>query len=306
MSVSRLLLYLVVVACLTASGACALRPASDGERHAPAPRQGLLWKIEKAGIAPGYLFATIHLEDARVTRLAPPVAQALANSEALVLEVDLGPRSRQAASRAMFFGDGRSLPEVVGESLFQQSLAALRPRGFQADHVRLMKPWAVFSVLSMPQAKSGQFLDAVLYQRATRRGLPVYALEEMSEQIAVFEGLSLQDQIVLLRDTLANKDAMPRFIDETLRVYLRGDLSALLALNERYMGFTEPAVAARVSQRLLDDRNRRMLARLEPLLQRGQRLFIAVGALHLPGETGLLQGLRQRGYRLSAVYPAAP
>ncbi len=303
MSVPRLFLYLVVIACLVTTGACALQPV-EGAR-ALAPQRGLLWKIEKAGIAPAYLLATIHLEDPRVTRLPESVARALGHSDALVLEVDLGPDSRQLASRAMFFNDGRSLPQVVGESLFRQSLAALRARGFQPDHVRLMKPWAVFSILSMPQAETGQFLDAVLYQRATQRGLPVYALERMSEQIAVFEGLSVQDQIVLLRDTLANKDAVPRFIDETLQVYLRGDLSALLALNERYMEFTEPAVATRVSRRLLDDRNRRMLVRLESLLQRGQRLFIAVGALHLPGETGLLQGLRQRGYRLSAVYPAA-
>ena len=47
----------------------------------------------------------------------------------------------------------------------------------------------------------------------------------------------------------------------------------------------------------IDARNRRMVDNALPLLEQGC-LFIAVGALHLPGETGLLTLLREAGYRL--------
>jgi hypothetical protein len=44
-----------------------------------------------------------------------------------------------------------------------------------------------------------------------------------------------------------------------------------------------------------------MLQRMQPRLEEGQA-FIAVGALHLPGNKGLIQLLRQQGYNVSAVW----
>ena len=41
--------------------------------------------------------------------------------------------------------------------------------------------------------------------------------------------------------------------------------------------------------------------RMQPLLDRGNA-FIAVGALHLAGERGLLCGLAARGYLLKRLY----
>jgi len=47
-------------------------------------------------------------------------------------------------------------------------------------------------------------------------------------------------------------------------------------------------------RRLLFDRNARMVARMQPQLKSGQA-FVAVGALHLYGEQGLLSLLTARG-----------
>jgi hypothetical protein len=51
---------------------------------------------------------------------------------------------------------------------------------------------------------------------------------------------------------------------------------------------------------LLDDRNKDWVPKLKPLLAEGSA-FIAVGALHLPGEFGLIELLRQEGYSVRAV-----
>ena len=53
--------------------------------------------------------------------------------------------------------------------------------------------------------------------------------------------------------------------------------------------------------RLLDQRNTRMRDRMMTSLEEGEA-FIAVGALHLPGENGLLQMLRRQGFSLEASY----
>src|ERR1700741_2839244 len=48
----------------------------------------ILWKIEKAGIAPSHLFGTMHLTDDRINDLSPAVKAALAGSSRLVLELE--------------------------------------------------------------------------------------------------------------------------------------------------------------------------------------------------------------------------
>ena len=53
--------------------------------------------------------------------------------------------------------------------------------------------------------------------------------------------------------------------------------------------------------RFNDARNRVMADRMAARLNRGGA-FIAVGALHLPGERGLLSLLSQRGYTVTRVY----
>jgi hypothetical protein len=53
--------------------------------------------------------------------------------------------------------------------------------------------------------------------------------------------------------------------------------------------------------RLLRQRNLLMLERMQLRLKEGNA-FIAVGAMHLPGEEGLLQLLRRAGYRVTSIY----
>jgi uncharacterized protein YbaP (TraB family) len=57
----------------------------------------------------------------------------------------------------------------------------------------------------------------------------------------------------------------------------------------------------RFNRDLLAERNHRMVRRLQELLDQGNT-FIAVGALHLPGEEGMLRLLQQRGYTVRVLY----
>jgi uncharacterized protein YbaP (TraB family) len=51
---------------------------------------------------------------------------------------------------------------------------------------------------------------------------------------------------------------------------------------------------------MVDRRNRKMRTRALPLLSKG-KIFIAVGALHLIGEDGLVALLQNAGYTLEPV-----
>jgi hypothetical protein len=144
-------------------------------------------------------------------------------------------------------------------------------------------------------------LDLVLLQRAQEAGKQLHGLETIQEQLGVFDSMPEAEQIRLLRDAVDNLDRIDRMNAEVLALYKRRDLGGMLALNERYMREGDPGVSRDLEQRLIIDRNRTMVERMQPHLDAGNA-FIAVGALHLPGDQGLLDLLDRRGYTLKPVY----
>jgi len=163
-----------------------------------------------------------------------------------------------------------------------------------------MKPWAAATALSMPVPETGRVLDVVLFQRAQQAGKPLHGLETIAEQLEVFDGLPLEDQVGLLRDAVEQVAGLDAMLAELLAAYKRQDLAAMVAINEAAMATGDQRLAGEFQRRLIVDRNHRMAERMEPWLQQGGA-FVAVGALHLPGEQGLLRLLEQRGYSLRAV-----
>ena len=267
---------------------------------AQASGSGLLWKVSGAGSAPSYLFGTFHSDDPQVLHLNPAVEQAFTAARCFVMEVELTPDTLMAVAQRMYYGEGQRLSEHLPAPLFKRTVQAMARLGVPREVVERLRPWAVVITLSMPPSSGGAVLDMTLYQRALERGIPVSALESAQEQLGVFEDLSAADQLTLLRGTLAQAAEMPSVLAELKRAYLRGDLDALQTLSDRSMQGVDKALEARFNKALIDDRNRRMVGRLAPLLRQGGA-FVAVGALHLPGVHGLIHLLREAGYRVEAV-----
>jgi uncharacterized protein len=68
-----------------------------------------------------------------------------------------------------------------------------------------------------------------------------------------------------------------------------------------YTLLTEQRTAIEDDVYRVAERNLRMVERMTDRLAEGGA-FVAVGALHLPGERGILNLLAGRGYRISRVY----
>lgn len=262
---------------------------------------GLLWEVSKAGGEPAYLFGTIHSEDPDVLQLARPVQQAFTDSQTVVLEMLLDVDAMRYSGTAMLLLEGRSLSDMIGQALFRQVATAMQSRGITTTVLERMQPWAAAVVLSMPAPETGQVLDAMLYQRALQQDKNVYGLETVQEQLAVFESLSAADQVLLLKDAVASFSEIDATHAELLAAYKQRDLKKLLAISDDSMQQGDQRLANEFQQRLVVDRNHRMVERMSQYLQLG-KAFIAVGALHLPGDEGLLNLLEQQGYRLRCLY----
>jgi uncharacterized protein YbaP (TraB family) len=263
-------------------------------------KSGLLWRIHAAGKQPSYLLGTIHSTDDRVTRLRAAVADALDGCDRFVMEMKLDTAAFMQLGTSMMLAPGTDLESLIGRRLFNQVIQAMASHGMPDTVVRQLKPWAIIAVLSMPQRSGGLILDMVLYQRAAGQGKPASGLESAGEQLAVFEGLSLQDQIELLEMTLKSLPSQPQMFEQLIEAYAADDLDRITDIARLNNEQSRLASARRFMTRLNDDRNRRMVQRIGPYLEQGNS-FIAVGALHLAGPRGILALIRQNGYTTEPV-----
>jgi len=299
MNIKSRYFFFVLIITLFLATACSSNPVN--ETGTKADNFGILWEVSQSEVISCYLFGTIHSEDARVTELPEPVNTAFNSANTLALEMQLDKDTAREVMKSLYFTDGRHLKPIIGDDLYFQSVKAMVKKGLPERIVNKMKPWAVFTVLNMPEQRTGLFLDAILFQTAKQQGKTIHGLETQQEQTAVFDEMSLDSQIALLKSTLENMLDMDKLQDEAIDVYLTRDLNKILALNDKYESLIDEKLAKEFTQRLVTDRNYRMVKRMTPLLKAGN-CFVAVGALHLPGEEGILTLLKQQGYRVQAVY----
>jgi len=273
--------------------------SSAAERY----EHGLLWRIEGANAPASHVFGTMHLADPRVTSLPPAVARELDQARSLTLETGLDPAGIVVLAGRMVFDDGRDLQGAAGAELFDRASRLTAGLGIPEPMLRLFKPWAVAVLLSTPPQDPSNVLDLVLARLAAEQGKPVHELENMEEQISVFEEMSMQDQVALLRQAVDEYERMPRLIGRVVNAYLARDLAALWRISQESVGKGEEERRLNdvFTRRLLNERNARMAERAESRLREGGA-FIAVGALHLYGSNGVLSLLERRGWRVTRVY----
>ena len=264
-------------------------------------RQGLLWKIERSGQAPSYVFGTIHSEDPRVLNLPKPVQGAFNGSKIYVMEALLDERALLAMSSAMLFNDGRTLQQVLNPATYTKAVNAMTAYGLPEMAVQLMQPWALAITLGTPKPQTGLVLDLSLMQQAVAQGKQTAGLETAEEQIGIFAKLALPEQIIMLEDVLKQLPTLQQTFASLHQAYLARDLAGLERLSVEQQALGNRALGQKLMLQLIDHRNHRMVARMEPYLKSGQA-FIAIGALHLPGEAGVLSLLAKKGYRVSVVY----
>ncbi|NIM69713.1 MAG: hypothetical protein GTN86_03610 [Xanthomonadales bacterium] len=262
--------------------------------------RALLWSVTGPQGHAGYLLGTIHSEDPRVLEFKPEFLDLLRGSRVFAMELvpDLPTLARLADY--MRLPVGTHLAEVIGMQRFRAVAQALGGYGLPEEQVARMKPWAAMMTLSVPPPKTGLFMDFSLSLRASGQGLKVIGLETLEQQLAFLEGMPGDEQLALLDQAVREFPRVQEVHDQMVEAYLSDDLQALYRLAHAQLETLDPGARARFLQEGIIERNRRMLETMQPVLVQGG-LFTAVGALHLPGEEGLLNLLRGAGYRLQPL-----
>jgi len=263
----------------------------------------LFWSVHRDGQLAGYLLGTIHSEDPRVLDFSDQLLGALGECGYFAMEMVPDLPTLKKLTEYMHYQDGTTLEGMVGPQRFERLRSALSAYQVPADWVARMKVWAAMMTLSVPPPETGFFMDFSLSLRAAGAGLKVVGLETLEQQLAFLEDMSMPQQLALLDQALEDYAEVEKIHRQMVDRYLAGDLEELSRMAQEQLDELPAEARSYFLEQGIAARNRRMLESLLPYFDHG-RVFVGVGALHLPGAGGLVSRLRGEGYELRPM--AAP
>lgn len=270
----------------------------------------IFWKLEKPGRKPSWLLGTMHLTDPRVTAMPPAAREAFQAADTVVLESDeiLDPKK---AAIAMFskpefttFTDGSTLTGLLSAEDVATVDAALKPRGLSVKGLNLMKPWLISGLLVMPKCEMTRknqgilFLDMKLANDATKAGKTVLGVETLAEQYEAMSEIPINEHLKALVEAAKGQSQVNDAMETMIDLYLEGQVGMIMPTLRS--AAPDISTTSAFEQRMILDRNKVMALRGGPILDNGN-VFMAVGALHLPGKDGLIELLRQQGFTITPV-----
>ena len=257
-----------------------------------------------------YLLGTLHVGDPADyppgQPFRPQILAALAASPILALELSPDDLlvSQDDVSK---YGVCRRpcLPGLLPDPLWQKLAARMRGNPEALAEIRKMRPWLASLLVETYDSLSAGLqteygTEAQLQNVFLRwKGRRIVGLETLAEQMRAFTNLSLAQQREMLAQDLAQTPAQNvADVQTLLHLWRVGDADAIAAWDSaRTEKLSHDArVAASVDNRIVYERNRRFVSRMQQYVAPNKPLFVAVGALHLGGPRGVLELLRQRGF----------
>lgn len=261
----------------------------------------LFYEITKPGTTDtSYLFGTLHLLEKTYVDTMPNLMRALDRASAMYGEIEMDSAVREEA-RAMMSG-GKPLDSLLTPKHYARLDSALMAiAGVPLAFLNAMQPIAVYAVLlnglyvkrHPENHHSGIPMDIYFQRRARKNGAKVGGLERMQDETEALGKLSTKKQIAIIFDLLSHEQKQMRELDTMLALYASGR-------TDRIMEEGSDGMSPAQMESLLYKRNRAWLRELPEILN-GRSVFLAVGAGHLVGRKGLVDGLRKLGYVLKLV-----
>lgn len=266
------------------------------------PAHPALWLVDGPHGERAWLFGTIHALPRKVAWQSPAITAALEQSDRLVLEIaDVGNTARAGALFARLGSSADQLPLAQRLTPAERpALARLIARHHLSPHqFDGLETWAAaLAINQVEMSDNGTSADNGMERQLLKRakGKPVEELEGLEGQLGMFDRLPEAEQQVMLNESMAGAADTAQTVkqeDELRRAWQNGDEHALAAMDGQGLLADRELRAA-----ILTNRNQAWLIRLKAMMARGQRPFVAVGALHMVGPDGLAAQLRHSGFRV--------
>ncbi len=264
----------------------------------PQKYPSLLWKISGNGLKKSsYLYGTMHVSNKLAFNLSEQFFNALENVDVVGLETNPGEWLEGMDQTGELLELNRFRPPILGanfyETAFKPNLADKR----MLQGILSYDPDIIDGLLYRQNKQKQNFevstyIDLFIFQSAAKLNKKIISLESF--------GLS---QIKSKLASIPDSDAQNNYIDRNIYnqfqkiedAYREGNLDLLDSLSTQ--------TSSKNNQKyLLEDRNVFFVNSIDSVLK-SSTIFAGVGAAHLPGQRGVIELLRNKGYKVEPVFP---
>jgi uncharacterized protein YbaP (TraB family) len=215
-----------------------------------------------------------------------------------VSKIDLQGRMEKA-----FYPPDDTLQKHVSAQTYERVKKEFEASGIPAWLIDKQKPWILALTLESLQLVKlgfdpGYGIDVHFLSEASGKK-KIKELESLDYQINLLSGFSDSEQEAFLLSTLKDLDSYQKEADKLLDAWVSGDTADMESILRKSV--IEDKGMASVYDKLLYERNRNMVSKIEGYLKMGETHFVVVGAGHLLGERGIVNLLRQKGYQIEQM-----
>ena len=257
-----------------------------------------LWRISGNGLSkPSFLYGTVHLSDKKLFYFGDSLYRCLEQAEGFNIELDADSMINASIRRWSQNDNGRLLKALMNKKEYDKYADKLsRTLGKPADKITTKDIWLAKNGKSAEAYKKGNmqsFMDLYLYGIAKKQGKKVGGIEDVEDQLSIIDDFfDEMDVAYVTSDT--SLETGTGMVERMKKIYIKQDLSEMQSLIEGSMN-------AKLRDIVLTKRNLKMARRMDSLA-RQRSSFFAVGVAHLPGDTGVINLLKRRGFTVEPVF----
>jgi uncharacterized protein YbaP (TraB family) len=280
--------------------------------HSPAPAQQAplkqtkhcLWKVQGARNNL-YLFGSIHFLKKDLYPLPKPIEDAYQQSDITVFEVDFeemkSPEAQLKMAKQGRYPEGETIRQHLPKETYDKLRARVAETAGDGSAFDSLKPWMVaVALLGMELQKLGftpeHGVDLYFADKARKDKKQVVALETVDLQLALFTGLTKDEEDAMLKETLHETSKFKTIFSDIIEAWKIGDVKALDKFIVESM-----REHPKIHKKLLLDRNKQWADKLEKLLTGEKDVFVVVGAAHLIGKDSLVDLLSKKRFKVQQL-----
>jgi len=273
-------------------------------------KDALLWKVSGNGLEkPSFILGTLHLASKSKLDSIPGANKALENCEQVVGELVMSEMMAQVSKiqQAGMMSADTTYQMLYTEEEFKKVSEGIKEYiGVDLNQVGMLKPSMIQTTIVMfmyqkffSDYNPNEAMDNYVQQYASTEGKDIIGLETIEDQInALFNTSSLKRQAEILLCLFEHTEESLVSAAELIDAYNRADLTTLEAM----INDTEGPCSGNQAENdaLINNRNKIWAEKL-PGIMAEKSCFIAVGAGHIVGESGILTLLEKAGFKVEPV-----
>jgi len=263
-------------------------------------QKNFLWKVQSKTNTV-YVLGSLHLSKKEIYPLNQKIENAFDQSDILVVEANVNDIKKvdiQKLAESAFYPANDTLEKHLSAETYEWVKKETSGLGIPIELINKQKPWFLsMTLVALESLKLGfdpnYGIDKYFLKKAEGKK-KILELESLDYQIDLLSNFSDKDQELFLLYTLKDLSIMEKELDKLTQAWTTGDTKGMESILTRSV--SEDKRLSFIFEKLIYERNRKMVSKIEDFLGAKETYFVIVGAGHLVGDQGIIEILKGKGY----------